>query len=126
MTSELTITILKTLIIIQLAHLKGKKITLYFLFYSPLFTISSIYYRKLIFRHPILSSTLGFATLGPKLFNIPKPTPTNVLFKLLIKTYIKLACKHPASFKNDFNRFFKSQNPDLYYGKSYITYYYFC
>lgn len=93
---------------------------LYICFLLHLFNMLCICHRRFAIR----CITLGFAFLGSE--TILEPTPTNVLFRQLIKTYIKQAQDQIlADPRDNINRFSKPKNLGLYYGNSHIKSYYF-
>lgn len=125
---------------VQLAHLKGEEVPFALFLLSvlsslcPRFSIMpSIYCERLALRHLTLNSAL----LGLKPFLDPEPTsaptvlPNNDLFQEFMQTYIEKVRDQAlaaltAKTRDNFNRSFKPQNPNLYYGNLHIGCYYFC
>lgn len=55
----------------------------------------------------------------------PSLTLNNILFRQIIKSYIKQAWNYPTDLKGKFDGLFKLQTPDLYDGNSHLEYYNF-
>ena len=73
-------------------------------------------------RNPILGLTpIPILNLAPT----PVPAATNDLFKQFIKAYLEMN-QGPKQPPAEPKQFFKAKIPEVYYGKLYIDYYYFC
>lgn len=75
------------------------------------------------------SSTLGFERPPDpvlKSFFALEPTPSNVIFRQFMETYIKQAKNQAsASPKNNFDKSLNPWKPDIYYSNLYMECYYF-